>query len=128
AQHQDLAELDGGADLCVEQLDAQGLALHHAVLLAASNDDCVHGNLWICWLCSYVGAAAWRTASGIEPREKQPPWVTLRKWSGRKPGRIARTGGWFKPQAAGSALRGHARAAGAYRCRTRRGALFLRPR
>src|SRR5690606_32864671 len=75
AQHQDLAELDGGADLCVEQLDAQGLALHHAVLLAASNDDCVHGNLWICWLCSYVGAAAWRTASGIEPREKQPPWV-----------------------------------------------------
>src|SRR5690606_13154204 len=45
AQQEDLPEFDGAARLCVQLLHAEGLALHHAVLLAAGDDDCVHGCL-----------------------------------------------------------------------------------
>ena len=41
-QHQHLVEIDRAARLGIQQLDAQRLALHHAVLLTAGDHDCVH--------------------------------------------------------------------------------------
>src|SRR5688500_15506943 len=43
AKHQDLIEPDLVAGLDVELLDADRLALHHAVLFTARDEDCVHG-------------------------------------------------------------------------------------
>jgi len=40
---QHFAELDGGARLGVELLDAQHAVLRHPILLAARGDDRVHG-------------------------------------------------------------------------------------
>src|SRR5690606_10655912 len=42
AEHQQVAEGDLVADFRRQQLDAQRLAFHHPVLLAASNHDCAH--------------------------------------------------------------------------------------
>src|SRR5690554_1010753 len=42
AEHEHVVERDLLAGLDVKQLDAQGLALHHAILLAARYQDCVH--------------------------------------------------------------------------------------
>ena len=49
AEQQHLVERDRGADIGFELLHTQGLALHDAVLLTASFDDCVHS----AFLCSY---------------------------------------------------------------------------
>src|SRR5690606_32660291 len=45
AQHQDVVELDLAAGFGFEQFDAQGLALHHAVLLTAGDNNCVHDQI-----------------------------------------------------------------------------------
>src|SRR5690606_29086683 len=42
AAHEHVVERDLLAGFDVEQFDAQGLALHHAILLAARYQDCVH--------------------------------------------------------------------------------------
>src|SRR5690348_6300899 len=42
ADHQHLLELDRGVHLGVELLDPQDVALHHAELASAGNNDCVH--------------------------------------------------------------------------------------
>jgi hypothetical protein len=42
AYEEDLAQGDVGAHFSVKQLDAEGLALGHAVLPTARLDDCVH--------------------------------------------------------------------------------------
>ena len=44
ADHQDLVQLDLGADVGDELFDAQGFALRHAVLATAGDDDSVHGH------------------------------------------------------------------------------------
>ena len=45
AEHQDVVELDLAADFDIEQLDAERLALHHAVLLTAGDYNCVHDQI-----------------------------------------------------------------------------------
>src|SRR5690606_20292052 len=53
AEHQDVAEGDLVADFRGQELDAQRLAFHHPVLLAASNHDCVHVRFLSSWIfCS----------------------------------------------------------------------------
>src|SRR5690348_7069908 len=42
ADHQHLLELDRGVHVRIELLDAQDVALHHAELASAGNNDCVH--------------------------------------------------------------------------------------
>src|SRR5690606_19863403 len=53
AEHQDVAEGDLVADFRGQELDAQRLAFHHPVLLAASYHDCVHVRFLSSWIfCS----------------------------------------------------------------------------
>src|SRR5690606_8250028 len=51
AQQQDVVELDLGAGLGLELLDAELLALRHAVLLTAGYQNCVHDQAFLCCYC-----------------------------------------------------------------------------
>src|SRR5690554_8230974 len=43
ADHEDLIELDGSADLTIELFDTQAVAFADAILFSTCLDDCVHG-------------------------------------------------------------------------------------
>src|SRR5688572_1174033 len=42
ADHQNVVDFEGGTHVAVELLDLERFARHHAVLLTAGDDDCVH--------------------------------------------------------------------------------------
>src|SRR4029077_5905160 len=67
AEQQHLVERDHSADIGLDFLHTQGLALHDAVLLTAGFDDCVH----LAFLCSYSDLCLAAPFGGLS-REKGP--------------------------------------------------------
>src|SRR5690606_20937207 len=87
AKQEHVADLDAAARFGVQLLDAEGLALHHAILLAAGNDDCVHDRNSSVVIVERLPAATDRSGSlGEKPLCGQTLPAPARRPGGGAPG------------------------------------------
>src|SRR6478672_4894281 len=65
AEHQDVVEGELAAGFGFEQLDAERLTLHHAVLLTAGDQNCVHDQAFLCSYCGRLPRHRGRTEAEV---------------------------------------------------------------